>query len=134
MLGEHWVTSPGYFDPRNFHNNVAAFMDRFGLDLERKSTEEIEHQMPQIYRDVEKSLISMINLMKETPSPLGRLIDFHFQRDVSASMRSAYWQEFSKLAGAEPLDRFQEQRRSRCTRHARGMQRGLDRSRARIQT
>ena len=97
MLGEHWVTSPGYFDPRNFHNNVAAFMDRFGLDLERKSTEEFEHQMPQIYRDVEKSLISMINLMKETPSPLGRLIDFHFQRDVSASMRSAYWQEFSKL-------------------------------------
>ena len=97
MLGEHWVTSPGYFDPRNFHNNVAAFMDRFGLDLEQKSIEEIQHQMPQIYRDVEKSLISMINLMKETPGPLGRLIDFHFQRDVSAWMRSAYWQEFSKL-------------------------------------
>ena len=65
MLGEHWVTSPGYFDPRNFHNNVAAFMDRFGLDLERKSTEEIEHQMPQIYRDVEKSLISFIRLIME---------------------------------------------------------------------
>jgi len=97
VLGKNLVTAPGYFVPRYFENNVSAFMDRFGLDLEQKGIEEIERELPEIYRQAEKSLISMANLVTETSSPLNRLIDFHFRREVSAWMCSAYWRQFSEL-------------------------------------
>ena len=110
MLGELWITAPGYFDPRNFSNNVSAFMDKFGLDVEQKGLEEIEREMPQVYRETEKSLISLANMMEKNSHPLSRLIDFHFQRDVSSWMRTAYWQELSKLW--QQLNRFTD---SRCS-------------------
>ena len=106
MLGQHWITAPGYFEPRNFPDNVSIFMDRFGLDLEQKSCEEIERKMPELYRQTEQSLVSIINTMEASTPPLRRMIDFAFQRSVSAWIRPAYWQEFSKLWQA--LNRFVE--------------------------
>jgi len=97
MLGELWITAPDYFEPRHFSNNVAAFMDRFGLDVERKGIEEVEREMPQLYRQTEKSLIALVNRMEKSSQPLSRLIDFQFQREVSGWMRSAYRQELSEL-------------------------------------
>ena len=97
MLGELWITAPDYFEPRHFPNNVAAFMDRFGLDVEQKGIEELERELPQVYRQTEKSLISLVNSMGKSALPLSRLIDFQFQREVSGWMWSAYRQELGKL-------------------------------------
>jgi hypothetical protein len=104
LLGELWITAPDYFEPRHFSNNVAAFMDRFGLDVEQKGIEEIEQEMPQVYRQTEKSLISLVARMEKSSQPLSRLIDFQFQREVSGWMWSAYRQELARLW--QQLNRF----------------------------
>ena len=111
MLGARWITAPEYFDARNFHDNVSRFMSRFELGLEQKGIEEIEREMPAVYRQYEQSVINMASMLDKTPQPLNRLIDFQFQRSISDWMRAVYrqelsnlWQEFNRLIEARRSD------------------------------